>query len=76
VAEVTHPGTVRLIAPEGVAVGERMPDLTGVPKRALLPLLRREDLEVTISGEGYVVRQSPAPGTPVVAGMKILLELE
>jgi cell division protein FtsI (penicillin-binding protein 3) len=47
-----------------------------VPKRLLLPLLARRYLKLRIQGEGYVVRQSPAPGSPVGSGESILLELE
>jgi len=51
-----------------------MPDLTGVPKRLLMPLLARKDISVTMRGEGYVVSQSPAPGTPVKPGSVLVLE--
>jgi cell division protein FtsI (penicillin-binding protein 3) len=73
---VTHSGAIRLPQAQGVTIGDTMPDLTGVPKRLLMPLLARKDLSVTISGEGYVARQSPAPGSPVTAGAKIELELK
>jgi cell division protein FtsI (penicillin-binding protein 3) len=53
-----------------------MPDLKGVPKRLLVPLLARKDISVTISGEGYVTSQSPAPGSPVAPGCRIELELK
>jgi cell division protein FtsI (penicillin-binding protein 3) len=69
-------GEVRLILPAPVAIGERMPDLTGTPKRLLLPLFAQENLVLKISGEGYVSRQSPPPGTPISEGMVITLELE
>ncbi|HEB10217.1 MAG TPA: PASTA domain-containing protein, partial [Spirochaetales bacterium] len=53
-----------------------MPDLTGTPKRLLLPLLNQSDIIVRILGQGYVARQSPAPGTDLKKGMTIVLELE
>jgi cell division protein FtsI (penicillin-binding protein 3) len=56
-------------------IGDTMPDLTGVPKRLLMPLLSREDISVKLSGEGYVASQSPAPGSPVAPGAEIVLEL-
>ncbi len=72
---IEHSGTVRLPRLEGVTIGSTMPDLAGTPKRLLLPLLERKDIVVIIKGEGYVVGQSPAPGTPVSAGSRIELEL-
>jgi cell division protein FtsI (penicillin-binding protein 3) len=66
--------TIPQLAP--AAIGDTMPNLQGMPKRLLLPLLGRKDLKVRISGEGYVVRQSPAPGSPVPAGSSIELELK
>jgi cell division protein FtsI (penicillin-binding protein 3) len=71
-----HGGTISIYRGEKAEIGAVMPDLTGKPKRLLLPLLSRTDIAVVISGDGYVVRQAPAPGTPVKAGDKITLELE
>ena len=71
-----HPGRMRIRIPAAVSVGAQMPDLTGTPKRLLLPLLQERRLKVRITGEGYVVRQSPAPGTPLPEGSAITLELE
>ncbi len=73
---LTHPGRVVLPKPGLVQVGQTMPDLTGTPKRLLLPLLAREDLEVSIEGDGYVVSQDPLPGSPVSPGTRIRLVLE
>ena len=73
---VVHPGEVRLPRTQGVTIGDSMPDLAGVPKRLLMPLLARKDIVVSISGDGYVARQSPAPGSPVPAGTRIELELK
>jgi|GEM_PF-6991762 len=58
------------------AVGAIMPDLTGYSKRSLLPLLERKDLHVSISGDGYVVSQQPAPGATISEGSKIILRLK
>ena len=84
-AGIPRAGTVaavpRVAAPAGspslppVTVGAAMPDLRGTPKKLLLPLLLRTDLEVIINGSGYVVSQTPPAGTRVEAGMKIGLEL-
>jgi cell division protein FtsI (penicillin-binding protein 3) len=76
--EATAPraGTTAPLRPAAAEIGATMPDLTGVAKRLLLPLLAREDLQVAIRGSGSVVRQDPPPGTPVTPGMRIVLELE
>jgi len=53
---------------------EIVPDYTGLPKRALLPLLTRTDLTVTLDGYGWVVSQDPPPGAPFSPGMALRLE--
>lgn len=73
---VLHSGSIRLVPKEPAEIGELMPDLEGYPKRLLTPLLSRTDITVEISGEGWVVRQIPAPGSPIKEGTMILLELE
>ncbi|MEE8441031.1 MAG: penicillin-binding transpeptidase domain-containing protein, partial [Spirochaetia bacterium] len=55
---------------------DTIPDYTGLPKRALLPLLTRTDLTVTLGGYGWVVSQDPPPGAPFSAGMVLHLEFE
>ena len=71
---VSHPDTVVLPPVKPIAIGDTMPDLTGVPKRLLMPLLERKDISVKMSGEGYVVSQSPSPGAPVAPGAELTLE--
>lgn len=75
-ATLAHSG--RVSVPAGVLpeLGGVLPDFTGVPKRLLTDLLVRGDLRVTLSGDGYVVSQSPPPGTPVTENMVIELYLE
>lgn len=73
---ITHSGSVSLPKAEQVKIEGTMPDLKGTPKRLLLSLLARTDIRVTIRGEGYVVSQSPAPGTQVGPGMQIVLDLQ
>jgi cell division protein FtsI (penicillin-binding protein 3) len=53
-----------------------VPDFSGVAKRQLLPILLRDDIRMQVYGEGWVVRQHPAPGTPITAETVIVLELE
>ena len=74
--QVTHSGAIPIPALPYPAVNETVPDFSGVAKRLLLPLLLRDDLKMQIYGEGWVVRQNPAPGTPITPETVIVLELE
>jgi len=74
--QINHSGTVSIPAIPYPAVDETVPDFSGVAKRLLLPLLLRDDLHIEIFGDGWVVRQSPAPGTPLTGDTVIVLELE
>ena len=71
-----HAGTLSISPSTPVAIGDIMPDLTGVAKKSLLPLLSREDLRLEIIGDGWVKTQTPAPGTVINRGDTIHLELE
>ena len=71
-----HDGTVRIHGLPPIVLSDTLPDLTGYSKRQLLPLLDIDDLNVTISGSGWVVNQTPAAGAPIRPGMSLLLELE
>ena len=73
---VRHTGVIPVPSVKAAEIGEVMPDLTGCPKRLLTPLLARDDVNVLIEGDGYVVRQSPEPGTPIEKGMTIEFRLE
>jgi cell division protein FtsI (penicillin-binding protein 3) len=74
--QLSHTGTVSIPVLPYPALDETVPDFTGVAKRQLLPLLLRDDLRMQVYGDGWVVRQSPAPGTPLNAETIIVLELE
>jgi cell division protein FtsI (penicillin-binding protein 3) len=52
-----------------------MPDLAGKSLRQALALLGTLDVDVTVAGRGVVVRQTPAPGTPLAPGGSCRLEL-
>ena len=71
-----HPGEIIIPVEDILTIGDTVPDFSGRSKRSLTPLLLRDDLNPVIRGEGWVVRQSPAPGTPIKPGMTIILELE
>jgi len=73
---VVHPPSVNIPAGRLPAINAEIPDFTGFAKRTLLPLLLREDINVEITGDGWVKRQHPPPGTPVTNGMTLILELE
>ncbi|MDR3357161.1 MAG: transpeptidase family protein [Spirochaetaceae bacterium] len=71
-----HSGTIRLPPAPVPLVSGVMPDLSGFSKRQLLPLLLRDDLHINMEGEGYVVRQSPQPGSELGPDTVIYLELD
>ncbi len=52
-----------------------MPDLTGKSLRQALAVLGALDVDVAVAGRGLVVRQTPAPGTPLGSGASCRLEL-
>lgn len=75
-ASVSHSGRIAVSGTEPVRLGDTMPDLRGKPKRALTALLERKDIDVEISGDGWVVEQSPEPGAALEPGIRIVLRLE
>ncbi len=72
---IEHSGTVIVPERKPIQLTDVVPDLTGTPKIDLLPLLEEKDITVIIEGEGWVVKQSPPPGTPLRQGMVLHLEL-
>ena len=73
---IIHPPSVSFYTGDVSEIEDTVPDFTGSPKRMLTSLLDRTDIKVLISGDGYVVSQSPEPGTPVTENMTIELFLE
>jgi len=73
---VVHPGIIGLPEELLPSVDAYVPDFHGLSKKTLLPLLLRNDIHVEITGEGWVRRQSPLPGTPLTPDTKIELILE
>lgn len=75
-ASLIHPPSVSFYTGEASEIGDTVPDFTGTPKRMLTSLLERNDINLQITGDGYVVSQTPEPGTPVTENMTIELILE
>ncbi|WP_256729198.1 penicillin-binding protein [Treponema parvum] len=75
-ASLAHSGRVSIKDTSPAVLGTTLPDFKGMSKRDLIPILERKDLQVRISGTGWVVSQEPPPGTPVTQGMNIELTLE
>jgi cell division protein FtsI (penicillin-binding protein 3) len=73
---IEHSGIMKLKSSDALIPGETIPNLIGLSKREILPLITLPDLIVKISGEGWVIKQTPAPGTEIKKGMTIILELE
>jgi cell division protein FtsI (penicillin-binding protein 3) len=73
---VRHPGRITIEQTEPLQVKDTVPDLDGLSKRELLPLLQDKRINVVIEGEGWVVSQDPPAGTPIKKGMTITVELE
>ncbi len=71
-----HTGRVAVSHPNLPEFDEELPDLTGLPKRSLLPLFESDRIEVVLEGTGWVVRQDPPPGAEMYDGLRLHLELE
>jgi len=70
-----HAGRLDIVQEQLPQVGPLVPSFYGLSKRALLPLLQREDISVEIWGQGWVRRQFPPPGVALTQGMVLELEL-
>ncbi|MBP3365758.1 MAG: transpeptidase family protein [Treponema sp.] len=75
-ASLEHSGRITIKENAPLSVSKLVPDFKGRPKRDLLPLLGRTDLNFIIKGEGWVSSQIPEPGTPITENMTIELYLE
>ena len=73
---LVHSGEITIYAENPTELDKVIPDFTGTPKRLLMNLLNRKDIEVSINGDGYVVSQYPKAGTPITKGMVVELYLE
>lgn len=74
---IRHPAHVVVSPAPRLELGGVLPDLIGLPKRRLLPLLAGGGgLRVALHGSGYVTRQEPAPGAALTPDHTIHLWLE
>ncbi|MDR1249269.1 MAG: transpeptidase family protein [Treponema sp.] len=74
--QIIHSGAISLPPPLIPVLGAVVPNFSGYSKRELFPLLLRDDVRLEISGNGWVRRQSPPPGSPRDQDTVIVLELE
>jgi cell division protein FtsI (penicillin-binding protein 3) len=74
--QVVHSGSVSIPNETAPVLSDTVPDFSGYSKRVLLPLLLQDEIHIEITGEGWVRRQYPLPGTPLSPGDTITLELE
>ncbi len=73
---VAHSGKIQIHADKPLSIGKTIPNFTGLAKRQLIPLLNDPNVKILIHGDGYVTRQTPAAGSPVIKDMEIELYLE
>lgn len=73
---VRHPGKISVENRSVPVFDGIMPDLRGMSKRELLPVLKKEPYRFEIYGSGWVVEQSPEPGDTLEGGDKIILRLD
>jgi cell division protein FtsI (penicillin-binding protein 3) len=74
--QMSHGGSISLPPPLSPVLGTVVPNFSGDSKRELFPLLLQDDVRLEISGNGWVRRQAPPPGTPLDRDTVIVLELE
>lgn len=75
-ASLEHNGKVFISESSSITIGNTVPNFIGRPKRDIIPLLTRTDINFKINGDGWITSQNPAPGTPVTENMTIELNLE
>lgn len=75
-ASLEHSGLISVQADKTPVVTKEVPSFIGLSKRALTPLLSDQTINYIIEGDGWVVAQEPAVGTPITEGMTITLYLE
>lgn len=68
-----HSGTVHLKKPTEIVVNDTLPNLIGLSKKEIGKLFLDDRIELHVFGDGWVISQNPAPGTPI--GDEIVVEL-
>jgi cell division protein FtsI (penicillin-binding protein 3) len=74
--QINHSGSITLPNEQIPVVEGKVPNFIGYSKRQLLPFLLQDDLHLEMRGDGWVKRQTPAPGTTLNSDTTIILELE
>ena len=74
--QMHHPAHIVVSATPHLTLGGELPNLVGLPKRRLLPLLAVPDLRLALHGSGYVIRQDPAPGSALTPERTVHVWLE
>ncbi len=75
-ASLEHSGQITIPSNSVPEIGTRVPDFTGMSKRALTPLLNDENIHFLLQGDGWAVEQNPPAGTAVTSGMTITIYLQ
>ena len=75
-ASLEHSGKISVSPAIAPPVDTVVPNLIGLSKRSLTPLLSNPNIQYIIEGDGWVVSQNPPENTPITDGMTITLFLE
>ncbi|MBN2616749.1 MAG: PASTA domain-containing protein [Spirochaetales bacterium] len=59
-----------------IIVTDTIPDFTGMSKRDVLTLLDKKNIQFKVTGNGYVVKQSPNPGAKITSTTIVDLEFK
>lgn len=71
-----HDGKITITKTSPITIENNVPNFIGKSKKELLPLLENSKVKLNINGSGWVVSQSPEPGTTITENMVIELYLE
>ncbi|WP_037573209.1 penicillin-binding protein [Spirochaeta cellobiosiphila] len=73
---IAHDGKVSVKANKEIILDGKMPNVQGYSKREILGLFKDPSLKISISGSGWVVKQTPSPGVVLEPDTQITLELK
>ncbi|MCO7174612.1 penicillin-binding transpeptidase domain-containing protein [Sporolactobacillus kofuensis] len=71
--EILYSGSKVILSGDGT---KKIPDLTGWSLADLMKLADMEDLKLVTKGDGFVVTQKPARGTPIKSGSVLTVQLQ